>query len=105
VSENPDIKLFRKKEDIFALAKTQKEILDCVCRYVKKGGALYYSTCSIFRAENDGTVAEFLKTHTDFAVEEIDSALCHKKTKFGLQFLPDTAFGAGFYVCKLVKAR
>ena len=105
VSENPDIKLFRKKEDIFALAKTQKEILDCVCRYVKKGGALYYSTCSIFRAENDATVAEFLKTHTDFTVEEIDSPLCHKKTKFGLQFLPDTAYGAGFYVCKLVKAR
>lgn len=105
VSENPDIKLFRKKEDIFALAKTQKEILDCVCRYVKKGGALYYSTCSIFRAENDNTVAEFLKNHADFSVEEIDSPLCHKKTKFGLQFLPDTAYGAGFYVCKLVKAR
>ena len=50
-------------------------------------------------------MAEFLKTHTDFTVEEIDSPLCHKKTKFGLQFLPDTAYGAGFYVCKLVKAR
>ena len=105
VSENPDIKLFRKKEDIFALAKTQKEILDCVCRYVKKGGALYYSTCSIFRAENDNTVAEFLKKHADFSVEEIDSPLRHNKTKFGLQFLPDTAYGAGFYVCKLAKAR
>ena len=105
VSENPDIKLFRKKEDVFALAKTQQEILDCVCRYVKAGGALYYSTCSIFRAENDTTVAEFLKKHADFSVEEIDSPLCHNKTKFGLQFLPDTAYGAGFYVCKLVKAR
>ena len=71
----------------------------------EKGGALYYSTCSIFRAENDNTVAEFLKKHADFSVEEIDSPLRHNKTKFGLQFLPDTAYGAGFYVCKLAKAR
>lgn len=101
VSENPDIKLFRKKEDIEQLAKIQQEILATVCRYVKKGGALYYSTCSVFRRENDGTVAAFLKAHKDFEVEEIDSPLAYTRTKFGLQFLPDTAFGAGFYVCKM----
>ena len=101
VSENPDIKLFRKKEDIEQLAKIQQEILATVCRYVKKGGALYYSTCSVFRRENDGTVAAFLKAHADFEVEEIDSPLAYTRTKFGLQFLPYTAFGAGFYVCKM----
>ena len=101
ISENPDIKLFRKKEDFTALAKAQKDILNTVCKYVKKGGYLYYSTCSLFACENDDTVAAFLKTHPDFTAEELTSPLSHDKKKFGLQFLPDTAYGAGFYVCKL----
>ena len=101
ISENPDIKLFRKKEDLAALGKAQKDILSTVCRYVKKGGYLYYSTCSLFACENDDTVTEFLKTHPDFEVEALESPLCHDKKKHGLQFLPDKAYGAGFYICKL----
>lgn len=101
VSENPDVKLFRKAEDFAGLKKAQTAILDTVSRYVKKGGALYYSTCSLFECENDGVVGEFLKKHPEYTVESIDSPLAHDKKKFGLQFLPDTAYGAGFYVCKL----
>lgn len=103
ISENPDIKLFRKKDDFAALAKTQRSILDAVCRYVKKGGALYYSTCSLFQCENDETVGAFLKNHPDFAVEELQSPLAHDRKKYGLQFLPDTAYGAGFYISKLTR--
>ncbi len=101
VSENPDIKLFRKEGDFASLKKAQTEILAACCQYVKKGGALYYSTCSIFDEENDGIVGAFLRAHPDFSVEEIDSPLAHEKKKYGLQFLPDEAFGAGFYICKL----
>ena len=103
VSENPDVKLFRKKEDFAALAKAQKDILSTVCRYVKKNGVLYYSTCSLFECENDKTVESFLKNHPEYEVEKIDSPLAHEKKKYGLQFLPDTAYGAGFYVCKLIR--
>ena len=103
VSENPDIKLFRKAEDFASLTKTQKEILSTCAKYVKKGGALYYSTCSVFEEENDRTVERFLKENPDFAVEEIQSPLVSEKKKYGLQFLPDTAFGAGFYICKMRK--
>ncbi|MBQ7769725.1 MAG: methyltransferase domain-containing protein [Clostridia bacterium] len=103
ISENPDIKLFRKKEDFAALAKTQRAILDAVCRYVKKGGALYYSTCSLFQCENDETVEAFLKNHPEFTVETLQSPLSHDCKKYGLQFLPDTAYGAGFYISKLIK--
>ena len=103
VSENPDIKLFRKEEDFSALEKMQTAILNTCSSYVKKSGALYYSTCSIFDEENGKIVEKFLKTHAEFVVEEIDSPLPHEKKKFGLQFLPDTAFGAGFYICKLVR--
>ncbi len=104
ISENPDIKLFRKAEDFPALNKAQGDILSTVARYVKSGGALYYSTCSLFECENDGVVQSFLKAHPEFSAEELNSPLAHDKKKYGLQFLPDTAYGAGFYVCKLVKA-
>ena len=101
VSENPDIKLFRKDGDISSLNKMQSAILDTCSRYVKKDGALYYSTCSLFQAENDAIVEKFLKSHAEFEVEELTSPLTHDKKKYGLQFLPDTAFGAGFFVCKM----
>ena len=104
VSENPDIKLFRKAEDFAGLNKAQTDILSNVARYVKTDGALYYSTCSLFECENDGVVQAFLKAHPEFSAVELDSPLAHDKKKYGLQFLPDTAYGAGFYVCKLVKA-
>ena len=105
VSENPDIKLFRKQEDFSALKKAQTEILNTVSRYVKKGGALYYSTCSLFECENDGVVRGFLKNHAEYSVQRISSPLPHDKKEYGLQFLPDTAYGAGFYVCKLTRGQ
>ena len=104
ISENPDIKLFRKAEDFPSLNKAQLNILSNVARYVKSGGALYYSTGSLFECENDGVAQAFLKAHPEFSAVELDSPLAHDKKKYGLQFLPDTAYGAGFYVCKLVKA-
>ncbi len=103
VSENPDIKLFRKEEDFVSLKETQKKILCACSRYVKQGGALYYSTCSLFERENDGIVGGFLKENPEFSIAEIDSPLAHERKKYGLQFLPDTAFGAGFYVAKLAR--
>ena len=100
-SENHVIKLFRMEEDFAALESAQTAILSNVSRYVKKGGALYYSTCSLFECENDHIVETFLKTHPDYEVEKIESPLVNEKKKYGLQFLPDTAYGAGFYVCKM----
>ncbi len=99
LSENPDIAL--REPDFKSLNADQKNILANCSRYVKAGGALYYSTCSLLKEENDGIVGEFLKAHSEFAREEIISPLDHVKTKFGLQFLPDKAFGAGFYVSKM----
>ena len=57
----------------------------------------------MFAEENDNVVEWFLKGNPEFTLEGIDSPLPHEKKKYGLQFLPDRAFGAGFYVCKLRK--
>lgn len=103
VSENPDVKLFRKQSDFESLKKAQTDILSACSKYVKKGGSLYYSTCSLFERENDKIVGEFLKNNPEYEVQEIQSPLAHEKKKYGLQFLPDTAYGAGFYVCRMIR--
>ena len=103
INENPDIKLFRKEEDIESLNRIQLAILENCSRYVKEGGALYYSTCSILPEENDSIVYSFLQRHSEYKLEILDCALEHRKTKFGLQFLPHISLGAGFFVTKLIK--
>jgi 16S rRNA (cytosine967-C5)-methyltransferase len=101
VCENPDVKLNKTKETLKELPPVQLAILTTCAKYVKKGGDLYYSTCSIFQEENDGVVGAFLRKNPEFTVVTTDNPLPHETTKYGLQFLPDQAFGAGFYFCKL----
>lgn len=103
INENPDIKLFRKEEDIAELNKIQLAILENCSRYVKDGGALYYSTCSILPEENDSIVFAFLQSHPEYKLEIPSSPLEHRVTKFGLQFLPHISLGAGFFLSKLIK--
>lgn len=103
INENPDIKLFRKQEDIEELNEIQLAILENCSRYVKSGGRLFYSTCSVLPEENDSVVYNFLQSNKKFAPEIPTSPLAHVKTKWGLQFLPHISLGAGFYVAAFKK--
>ena len=105
INENPDIKLFRREEDIASLTALQQKILSNCARYVKAGGSLYYSTCSILPEENDSAIFNFLQQDSGFELCIPESPLAHKKTKFGLQFLPHISLGAGFFVTKLVRKK
>ena len=101
VNDNPDIKLNKNEENVFELNKIQFSILNTVKNYVKKGGYLYYSTCSILKSENDKIVEKFLSNNKDFEIVEINSLVNHVKTPFGLQFLPHISGGLGFFVTAL----
>lgn len=98
INENPDIKLNRKEEDISSLMATQAALLNNAAKYVKAGGKLYYSTCSILPQENDTAAHNFLEGHPNFGLAIPQSPLNHKTTKYGLQFLPHISLGAGFYL-------
>ncbi len=103
--DNPDIKINRTIENILELNKEQIAILKTVSKYVKVGGHLYYSTCSILDRENVEIVSEFLNFNDEFICEEISSELSNEKKKFGIQFLPDVSSGNGFYVAKLKRVK
>lgn len=105
INENPDIKLFRNESDIESLTKTQLAILENCSRYVKEGGLLFYSTCSVLPEENDSIVCKFLNLHPEYALNMPVSPLGHRETKYGLQFLPHISLGAGFYLAAFKKER
>lgn len=103
MAENPDIKLNRKPDSINELSSLQLEILNNVSRYVKVGGELIYSTCSLLSDENDLVIDKFLKQNPNFTVLEQTLNLNAIKTKYGVSLIPPTCYGAGFYAVKLIK--
>ena len=65
----PDVLLNRQEKDIVELNAIQQSLLDNSCRYVKTGGVLVYSTCTIFEEENERVVTRFLSSHPEFRVD------------------------------------
>ncbi|MGN0390204.1 MAG: RsmB/NOP family class I SAM-dependent RNA methyltransferase, partial [Wujia sp.] len=63
-----DIKYRVSKEQLEELIQIQRNILDVVCRYVKPGGTLLYSTCTINPDENERQVDWFLAGHPEFSL-------------------------------------
>lgn len=86
------------------LVKIQRKILDTVWSYVKVGGTLVYSTCTIGTEENQGNVKWFLENYP-FRLESIDPYLCpelrSETTKAGyIQLLPGVHGTDGFFIAK-----
>lgn len=68
--QHPEIRWRRRPGDLLDLAKRQADILATAARFVKPGGRLVYSTCTLARVENDDIVAAFLLAHDEFSREE-----------------------------------
>ena len=54
------------------LPALQRAILDTQAQYVKPGGILLYSTCTILRRENEAVAEDFLQNHPEFALETVE---------------------------------
>ena len=90
LGRKPEIK-YRKEYDISELTGIQKQIIDNVSKYVKTGGVLVYSTCTVDPAENTEVVEYFLKNHPGFQKEK---EICLDPVDTGTD---------GFYICKLIR--
>ncbi len=96
IHKKPDIKY--KKQDYAALCALQRDILKTGAYYLKSGGRLVYSTCTVNPAEN----GDMVNTVSDFGLE-IDDAACIYGDYYGQkQFLPSCG-GEGFYIAILRK--
>ena len=106
IKRKPDIKWQRKFEDVEEISKIQEKILNTCSKYLKKGGILVYSTCSIIQSENEKIVENFLKSK-NFELEEINNVnienLENKITKKGIIKLYPSENMDGFFISKLIK--
>ncbi len=98
----PDIKLFRQSEDLPELMGLQRRILSNCANYVKKGGYLVYSTCTVFDNENGQNIRKFLNERADFKYSAINlPQFPNADGKGSYQFLPCNDGVQGFFVAVL----
>lgn len=114
LKRKPDIKWQKSKEDVEEITKTQKQILENCSQYLKKGGELVYSTCSILKEENENIINDFLKVHENFYKEKInieENKKIKNKEFFKKYITNDNCLQVyqnketdGFFICKLKKS-
>lgn len=105
IGKKPDIKLHMTPDQMEGLVRLQREILSTVWQYVKPGGTLVYSTCTIHRAENQDNVEWFLENYpferTDLT-GRFGPLVQDRSLKEGwMQFLPGRYPCDGFFVAVL----
>lgn len=104
IRRKPDIKW--NYEDEPELLRLQKDILDTCCMYVKPGGALVYSTCTVLPEENEDRIKEFLKEHPNFELGEIryePGKITRYATGSFVNTYPHVHGTDGFFAAKLIR--
>lgn len=94
--KKPDIKWNKDLEDIKSLAEIQLEILDKAKDYVKDGGELLYSTCSLSKIENEDVVNKFLENNKNFKIKKL-------RDREVLKLFPSTDGSDGFSITLMEK--
>lgn len=108
IRRKPDIKYKEDITDFASITQIQRSILNTAKAYVKPGGVLVYSTCTVNPAENRDMIAWFLEQNPDFHLCPIQSshikdALAKRAATGMLDMFPDTDSSDGFFVCKMQK--
>jgi len=106
MAQKPDLKLRATEESLKELTELQAKMLDTVSAYVKPGGTLVYSTCSIFKDENERQAEAFLQRHPEFEEVELPKPIPEKfraKRERGLQLLEYRDGLEGFYLIRMKK--
>ena len=110
LGKKTDLKYKMTEQTQRELVVLQREILSKVKSYVKPGGILIYSTCTINEAENTGNVEWFLKENEEFELVSIKEDLCEELRESVvqegcLQLLPGVHKSDGFFIAKFKKVK
>ena len=101
IRKKPDIR-YKNMADMAELPALQLAILKNQARYVKAGGLLMYSTCTLVRAENEGVVEQFLQENDDFYLEPLPLPAAFPKNESGmLALVPGEYDTDGFFIARL----
>ena len=103
IRKKPDIR-FKDPEPLAGLPQVQSAILDNAAGYVKPGGVLVYSTCTILERENRAVTDAFLAAHPEFSRERfLLPGPAGEVSEGQITLWPQVHGTDGFYICKLRK--
>ena len=108
MADKPDVKYRVTPESVEEIVRTQRQLLDAVAPYVKRGGTLVYSTCSVLKEENVRQAEAFLERHPEFELMKLPEtipAVFRQHEETGLQLLPSRDGVEGFYICRFKRKR
>ncbi|MBU3214143.1 16S rRNA (cytosine(967)-C(5))-methyltransferase RsmB [Clostridium estertheticum] len=106
IRKKPEIKWSKNIKDINNIIDIQRSIMDNASKYVKKGGVLVYSTCTLNKDENEGNIDWFIESHCEFKIEpvffgEFDNI---KYSDKGYVTIFPNEYMDGFFITKLIKS-
>ena len=101
IRKKPDIR-YKDLSGMEQLPPLQLAILQNQARYVKPGGTLLYSTCTVLRRENEDVVKAFLAENKEYSLEPLDLPEVFPKNETGmLTLIPGEYDTDGFFICRL----
>ncbi|ENJ9652469.1 16S rRNA (cytosine(967)-C(5))-methyltransferase RsmB [Clostridium botulinum] len=105
IRKKPEIKWTKNEKEIKNIIDIQRKIMNNGASYLKKGGILLYSTCTLNKQENEENINWFLKKHKNFKIEhlyygDVDNIIYHKEGFVSI--LPNDKMD-GFFIAKLKK--
>jgi 16S rRNA (cytosine967-C5)-methyltransferase len=101
IRKKPDIR-YKNLQEMAQLPALQLKILKNQARYVRPGGVLLYSTCTLVQAENEGVVEAFLKENPYFVLEKLPLPAAFPENTTGmLALVPGEYDTDGFFIAKL----
>lgn len=108
IRRKPDIKYKENITDFHEILAVQKNILNTAKDYLKPGGILVYSTCTVNPAENLDRIHAFLEENPNFKIDAIKSPhitgeMANRAEAGFFELFPDTENSDGFFVCRLKK--
>lgn len=108
IGKKPDLRYKASPDGIDSLVRLQRQILSCAQDYVKPGGTLVYSTCTVNPAENMDNVHWFMEQYPEFTLDDIRGKVCPElrdsvMENGCIQLLPGVHKSDGFFIARLVR--
>lgn len=107
IRKKPEIKWSKHINNIKSIIETQRKIMENASKYLKKGGVMVYSTCTLNKEENEGNIEWFIETHPEFKIQpvffgELDNIRYNDSGN--ITILPNQ-YMDGFFIAKIIKSR
>lgn len=108
IGKKPDLRYKASPDGIDSLVRLQRQILSCAQDYVRPGGSLIYSTCTVNPAENMDNVHWLMEQYPEFILDDIREKLCPElrdnvMENGCIQLLPGVHKSDGFFIARLVR--